>query len=85
VSAHTPGPWTVHDNENDMLEVVQLSTSLTVAELFRDDNVYWREDARLIAEAPAMLDIVRVTAKYGTDDSPTAIAARALLARLYAA
>ena len=61
MSQHTPGPWTVEDmtQQGDAALTVRSSNGL-VADLVYTDRraVETRANARLIAQAPAMLDFI---------------------------
>ena len=73
----TPGPWTQGSN----YEVV--ATDGTNICKVHNDEGQGAANARLIAEAPAMLEIVRVAAEYySATGAPWAKDASAILARI---
>ena len=78
---HTPGPWQYHDARKDdpRNHYVEVKASPGLSFVFADDL---SADARLIAEAPAMLDLVQTVAAGNTDYADLEAMARAILDRL---
>ena len=84
MSQHTPGPWEVDRSDEDVLVITQ-DQKIAVAALWLE-NVETLDkvmpDARLIAAAPEMLELLERYVKRGDDLSAEYREARALLARL---
>jgi hypothetical protein len=54
MTKHTPGPWTVYENEMLGRDIVSAGSMALVC-----TQVYSPDDARLIAAAPEMLDLIK--------------------------
>lgn len=88
-AAHTPGPWHWDSDpiKGDPLNrvrfrVVALGRTITQCYYASDESGQAEADAKLIAAAPEMLDVLRAVAKHFADtDAPLGSAARALIAR----
>lgn len=65
MSKHTPGPWKAYD------EFIYGDNSKTIAELrtYQSGEMPWQANARLIAAAPELLEMVRKLMPYCENSS----------------
>ena len=74
MNAHTPGPWkaeTYQDGRTSILGSVKADSALVIADMVHSGRE--SSDARLIAQAPAMLEALR---SFCSADNPAEFAAK---------
>lgn len=57
MSKHTKGPWVVRDNKRE--QTVQIDTADGRGTVVQPNAITWRPDAKLIAAAPTLLEMLR--------------------------
>jgi hypothetical protein len=81
MSKHSPGPWEVHFEPHP---IIKAEDGTVVAELFDavgTDDVQDVRNARLIAVAPDLLDIVKRSLVYMIPGSPLEAAALSVISK----
>lgn len=58
MSAHTEGPWTIEDHPTETCRIVGMNTQ-QVAAVWATDYPDGQANARLIAECPALLELLQ--------------------------
>ena len=83
MSQHTPGPWKISDGSDICIVTTDvLIAAVTSDEDYPQNRETMTANARLIAAAPEMLELLERYVKRGDDLSAEYREARALLARL---
>lgn len=62
MTAHTPGPWLVCQDDTDIVALIDTPSALVVAstKFFEGPSTSWeRANTRLIAAAPELLDLAK--------------------------
>jgi hypothetical protein len=56
---HTPGPWTIRDHPTETTQILGNGDALRVADVWCTDLPGGMDNARLIAQAPALVEALR--------------------------
>lgn len=73
MTAHTPAPWQIYDTVQGLYITKQGTHSICKINVNQHNHPEWDADARLIVEAPDMLELIRTLADAETGRNPSGI------------